>query len=134
MGAPKRQRLDEIVRRFVAGGPYRSGAEARLSLERAMREVENLLSGVPENPNAANSPPDGRMYPPHDKFERRSGSAEVRLWKQTAHRTWIANNGAVRIERGDGVVEVDLQGDDGRSVADLLEMKDERDRKTQGLR
>lgn len=85
-----------------------------------MRNVEDELSGIPENPDAATSPPDGRMYPPHDRYERNSGSSRARLFKQTGHETWFGENGAIKIRRSDGVVEIDKPGANNQTVTDLL--------------
>lgn len=85
-----------------------------------MTEVEDQLSGVPENPNAATILSDGRMYPPHDRFQIPSESSHVRTFKQLQHRTSFGENGAIRITRPDGSIEIDLPGADGRRVADLL--------------
>ena len=60
------------------------------------------------------------MYPPDDRFEIQSDCPQVRLFKQLRHRTWIGENGALRIIRSDGTVEIDLRGADERTVADLL--------------
>ena len=93
---------------------------ARSALDQVMKAVEDELSGIPENLNAATVPSDGRMYPPDDRFEIQSGCPQVRLFKQLRHRTWIGENGALRIIRSDGTVEIDLRGADERTVADLL--------------
>jgi hypothetical protein len=69
--------------------PLEDAASARSALDKIMRNVEDELSGIAENPNAATSPPDGRMYPPDDRFEKISGSSRVRLFKQTGHETWF---------------------------------------------
>jgi hypothetical protein len=84
-----------------------------------MRAVEDEFSGVPENPDAATARSDGRMYPPHDDFEIASGSEDVRTFKQARHRTSFGENGALRISFGNGSIEVDLPGSDGRIVAEL---------------
>src|SRR5262245_47446088 len=108
------------MRRLRAALPFRSGVAARSALNDIMRTVEDEFSGIAENPDAANSPPDGRMYPPHEKFEKVSGSPCVKLFKQTGHQTWIGENGAIRIERSDAVVEIDEAGADLKTINDLL--------------
>jgi len=75
-------RLDEVLRRLREAAPFQDGASARYSLESIMRQVEDELSGVPESEDASMRPADGRMYPPHDSFERSSGSPRVRLFRQ----------------------------------------------------
>ena len=120
MAATKRERLDEIMKRIRADAPYRTGVEVRAAVERIMKDVEDELSGIPGNPDAAIAPSDGRMYPPHDKYERRSTSSHVRIFKQARHLTFFGNNGALKIVYADGTVELDLFGIDGRFVADFL--------------
>ena len=123
---PKTERLSEIIRRLVDAAPFRDGDVARSALEEIMRSVENAWSGVPEDPMAAISPDptDGRMYPPHDDFERSSGSPFVRLWRHRRHKTYIGSNGALQIERASGFIEVDIPGCDGKCVCELLEKKE----------
>jgi hypothetical protein len=125
----KPERLEEMMRRLRAAAPFRDGEHARLQLEEIMRSVEDEHSGIPENPLAAISPDptDGRMYPPDDNFEKPSGSRHVRLFKHKRHSTLIGANGALRIVRASGAVEVDLSGTDGRTVADLMEYDHETD-------
>jgi hypothetical protein len=69
----KRERIIEIMRRLEAASPFTDGIAARAALEQVMRSIEDEFSGVPENPDAASSPTDGRMYPPDDRFEIFSG-------------------------------------------------------------
>ena len=125
--ATKRERLDEMLRRLKLAAPFTDGDLARLTLEVVMRAVEDELSGIPEDPNADTAlRSDGRMYPPHNRFEVASGHRRVRLFKQTRHQTAIGENGSLRITRSDGTVEIDLPGSDGRTVADLsAEREDE---------
>lgn len=118
---PKRERLDLILRALRIASPFSTGQEVRTKLEQIMRSIENELSGVPENPNAASSPPDGRMYPPSDDYEIPSGSPHIRTFKQLRHRTLFGDNGAIKITRPDGSAEIDLPGADGRFVADLFQ-------------
>jgi hypothetical protein len=120
IGVSKRERLDLILRRLEEASPFSTCDEARLELETIMRGVEDELSGTVENPDAATSPTDGRMYPPSDDFEISSGSPHVRTFKQLRHRTSFGDNGAIKITRPDGTVEIDLPGADGRSVAELI--------------
>ncbi len=85
-----------------------------------MRDVEDSLSGVPENLEAATAPSDGRMYPPSDNFEVDSGTLQVRLFKQRRHRTYIGDNGALQIATAQGNLAIDLAGSDGRTITDLV--------------
>jgi hypothetical protein len=121
LGLSKQERLAEIIRRVVAASPFSSGAEVLMALEENTRDVEDLYSGVPENPDSAESTrTDGRMYPPNEQFEVASGSPEVRIFRQRRHKTFVGENGALRICSSDGRVLIDLAGDDGRSLDDLL--------------
>jgi hypothetical protein len=85
-----------------------------------MRQVEDMLSGIPEDPTSPTAGTDGRMYPPDDRFEVDSGSGHVRTFKQLRHRTAFGDNGAIRITLSDGTIEIDLPGADGRLISDLL--------------
>src|SRR5437016_3960448 len=106
--------------RLRKAAPFQDGDVARMALEVIMRTVEDELSEIPEDPNAATAKvSDGRMYPPHDRFEIESGCSLVRTFKQTRHRTSFGANGSLRITRSDGFVEIDLNGSDGRTVTDL---------------
>jgi hypothetical protein len=108
------------MRRLSAAAPFESGVAARTALGDIMRTVEDELSGIPENPNAAIAQTDGRMYPPDDRFEVETHCAKVRLFKQLRHRTFIGQAGAIQIVRSDGTIEIDLAGSDGTTIADLL--------------
>ena len=120
MAATKRERIDEILRRLRAASPFASGIAARAALQEIMKNVEDELSCIPENPNAATAATDGRMYPPDDRFEIVSESPRVRTFKQLRHRTSFGENGALRIVRSDGTVEIELSGADGKTVSDLI--------------
>jgi len=85
-----------------------------------MKSVEDELSGIPENPDAATAPADGRMYPPDERFEFDSGSPCVRAFRMRRHRTLIGNNGSLKIISSSGKIEIDLRGADQRSIDDLL--------------
>jgi hypothetical protein len=117
---PKAERLELILRELKEASPFSSGENARERLYEIMTKVEDELSGIPENPAAASSAADGRMYPPDDNFEIASGSPHVRTFKQLRHRTSFGDNGAVQITRPDASVVFDIAGADGRFVADLI--------------
>lgn len=126
--ATKQERLREIMSRLRAASPFKDGQHARSELARIMREVEDELSGIPEDPNAANATTtDGRMYPPDDIFEKASGSPLVRLFRQKRHKTWIGENGALKIVSWEGTVEIDLPGADLQTVDSLMEITHELD-------
>jgi hypothetical protein len=115
----KAERLSELFRRLRIAPTCRDWIEARRQLEDTMNAVEDEFSGIPFNPDAANVPPDGRMYPPHDKYLRDSGSPLVHLFGHVRHRTAFGVNGAMKITLSDGTVALDKPGADGRTVDDL---------------
>ena len=128
MAANKGERLVVFLTRLRRSHPFANGVEARAAVERIMREVEDELSGIPENLHAADAQvTDGRMYPPHDAFEIKSDSPSVRTFKQTRHRTSFGENGAICITGVNGKLVLDLRGADGRNISELITEKcDER--------
>ena len=121
MAATKRERIDEFMKRLTSAAPFENDAEALVGMARVMREVEDQLSGIPENPLAAlTTSTDGRMYPPDERFEIRSSNDQVRVFKQLRHRTYIGKNGAVEITNTSGTVALDLAGADDLTISDLL--------------
>ena len=89
-------------------------------LAETMKDLEDKLSGIPENPYAAAGMlTDGRMYPPDDKFERPSGSSSMRVFRQIGHLTKIGKNGSLLIEGHERKIEIDLPGEDVSSKRKL---------------
>lgn len=127
MIAPKQLRLKEMFRRLQRAHPFATWDEARLALETVMRDVEDEFTTIPEDPDAANAKvSDGRMYPPTDKYERPQPCASVRLFRHIAHKTFFGRNGALRISRLNGEVDLDLPGADGLTIDHLwTEQQDE---------
>jgi len=121
LGVGRKERLELVYGEMRVHAPFRDGAEARRVLEEVMKRVEDEHSGVREDPSAdVADRTDGRMYPPHDRFEIPSGASSVRCFKQRRHRTFIGANGAFRVSNPDGSFAIDLEGEDGRSVEELL--------------
>ncbi|MEA3028743.1 MAG: hypothetical protein QOG13_68 [Sphingomonadales bacterium] len=89
------KRFALFVREMEEAAPAASFEEARQLLEAKLNEVEDAHSGVRFCPG--NWRDDGRMYPPQDDSERKSPTAEVRVFRTRGHRVWIAANGAIRI-------------------------------------
>lgn len=124
--AGKKERLDELFRRLRERHPFGSLSDARSALEAIMREVEDELSGVPEAKDPTTALNDGRMYPPHDDYLVETGTSKVLCFKHKArNRTYLASNGAMRINGPNGNSFIDLKGSDGRCVADFLPGDDE---------
>jgi hypothetical protein len=117
----KHERIEEILRRLREAAPFSSLTEARAGLELIIRAVEDEFSGIPENPDSPISGTDGRIYPPHDRFEIETASPRVRTFKQLRHRTSFGENGALQITTAAGTVVLDLAGADGKSIAALLQ-------------
>jgi hypothetical protein len=91
-------------------------------VERIIRQVEDELSGIPENPKADETiVSDGRMYPPTDKRELKAISPLVRTFRHVGHKTSFGENGAILIQALDGSAMLDLSGKDGRRISDLLQ-------------
>ncbi len=118
---PMRDRLNLFLERLHAAEAAADHDAAMVLMAATLMAVEDEFSGVPYNPDEPGG--DGRMYPPKAQFRytawERSG---VRCYRQTAHATFVAANGAVEIRarRGNelGAVVFEKQGTDGKKVSD----------------
>jgi hypothetical protein len=115
----KLQRLTIFFERLRAAHPAVNHDEAMALLSATLNSVEDEFSGVPYNP--AEPGTDGRMYPPAEQFRylkwERPG---VRCYRQTAHATFVADNGAIEIRLRQGAelgeIRFEKEGADGRKV------------------
>jgi hypothetical protein len=116
----KMERLTIFFERLRAAYPAVNHDEAMALLSTTLNTVEDEFSGVPYNPEEPGT--DGRMYPPagqfrYPKWER----PEVRCYRQTAHATFVADNGAIeiRLRKGAelGEIRFEKEGADGRKVS-----------------
>lgn len=104
-----------------AAPPVATHDEAKALVDGTLNGVEDEFSGVPFDEERAGT--DGRMYPPSEKFlDTKWSNRNVRCYRQTAHATFIAENGAIEIRprRGHelGPIRFEKQGRDGRKVSD----------------
>jgi len=117
----KGERLAIFFRRLQEEEPAASLNEALELLGHTLNAVEDEFSGVPYNPEEPGT--DGRMYPPNERFRytkwERPG---IFCYRQVAHATFIANNGAVAIHLRTGSelgrILFEKPGKDGKKVSD----------------
>lgn len=120
----RRARLAEFFRRLLAALPPATHDQAMQLMADTLNAVEDEFSGIAYDP--AETGTDGRMYAPKEQYRRPNEECPgVRCYRQVAHKTLVADNGAVeiraRVKQGDEVVETVLlekAGHDGRKVAD----------------
>ena len=121
---PKWARLEVFYHRLRINPIAANGLEAMQFIADILRAVEDEFSGVPYDP--AESGTDGRLYPPKEQYRRpKEERPGVRCYFQVAHKTLIADNGAIEISvrsvHGNDYVdsvELDKAGADGRTVSE----------------
>jgi hypothetical protein len=121
---PKEDRLALFFSFMQQMQPAGTATEELGIIALALNTIEDKHSGVPYNPDAAGS--DGRMYPPDERFRYRNWERPgVRCYRQVAHATFVADNGAVEIRRRKGAELGEIcfakPGKDGRKVHDYEE-------------
>jgi hypothetical protein len=118
---PKSQRLLLFLDRLRDAESAVDHDAAMALLSSTLNGVEDEFSGVPYNPEEPGT--DGRMYPPTERFRFPGwGHPGVRCYRQVAHATFVADNGAIQIHGRKGnelrQLLIEKPGSDGRRVSD----------------
>jgi hypothetical protein len=114
------ERVAEFLKRLGEAGPAASREEAFRLVVDTLNGVEDQFSGVAPDPDRHLT--DGRLYPPQEDSRRDVlGRDDVVRYRSRGHNTWIANNGAIRIEQigkndEPSVCCLDKPGADDRTV------------------
>jgi hypothetical protein len=114
------ERVEVFLRRLGEARPAATHAEAFDLLASTLNRVEDSFSGVVYDPDKHLT--DGRLYPPQDDNRREvPGRKDVVRYRSRGHNTWIADNGAIRIETIAKGAEppvccLDKPGADGKTV------------------
>jgi hypothetical protein len=114
----RRERTEIFFRRLAASGPCASADEALGRIADVLNGIEDMFTSIPFNPAAWES--DGRLYPPQEDQRRDvAGHPDIRRYRSRQHNSWIADNGAIRIDQG-GTICLEKPGADGRTIAQLM--------------
>ncbi len=115
------QRLELFFHEIRARERAANHDEAMALISSTLNAVEDKFSGIPYNPDQRRT--DGRMYPPDERWRYRNWERlGIRCYRQFAHATFIADNGAIEIRSrtGDELNEIsfETEGKNGRKVSD----------------
>ena len=112
----KNERVRLFLARLAAAAACTNHDEAYALIAATLTAVEDENSGVPANPATWDT--DGRLYPPQaDNATEPKEYPGVVRYRSVAHWTYIAPNGAFRIEIiPSRKVLIDRPGQDGRPV------------------
>lgn len=122
MALSRGERLAKFLSRLRVAQPVATHDAAFDLLSRTLNEVEDEYSGVPFDPSQHLS--DGRMYPPESDARRQvPDRPDLVRYRSRGHDTYIAANGAIRIQTCKDPITVCLNkpGADGQ----LLELPDD---------
>ena len=115
MTSTKHERFREFLHRLSEAKVCSSGIEALDLLATTLSAVENEMSAIPFDPAMPRS--DGRMYPPQEDNARQVvGRDDVTRYRSRNHNTYIADNGAIRIEEVKGPCVLNKPGSDGTEI------------------
>lgn len=96
MSPTKAERLSVFFGRLAGEPAAATGPEAMQQIVRILTDVEDELSGVPNDPAAWL---DGRLYPPKADAKREvPGRPDLERYRSRDHNTFVRANGAIRIE------------------------------------
>lgn len=114
------ERVAEFLKRLGEARPAASHDEAFGLVKDTLNGVEDQFSGVAFDPDKHLT--DGRLYPPQEDSRRSvPWRDDVVRYRSRGHNTFIASNGAIRIEKiGKGselsICCLDKPGADGKTV------------------
>jgi len=112
----KRERFKIFVQRLMEARRAISAEDALMLLSTTLNAVEDEFTDILFDPSQWMS--DGRMYPPQaDSARDAPGRPDVTRYRSKAHNTFIAKNGAIRIEDLTGsLVVLSKPGNNGKEV------------------
>ena len=117
----KSNRLSVFYSRLGEAASAGNHDEGLALITKILHAVEDEFSGVAYNPEELGT--DGRMYPPNVRFRYKDWERpNVCCYRQVAHATFIADNGAIEIRARLGAdlgsILFEKPGQDGKKVSD----------------